>query len=66
MGIFHAKDTENLCAENFDRMTNRSLDGKYVLSLPFKDSEHINKDTYETKAHHTVFKPESTTTNLTA
>jgi len=32
------KESDNLCEENFVRTTNRSLDGKNVLSLPFKDS----------------------------
>ncbi|XP_043654518.1 uncharacterized protein LOC122620904 isoform X3 [Drosophila teissieri] len=36
------KESDNLCKENFARTTIRSRDGKYVVSLPFKDAEHIN------------------------
>ncbi|XP_070139963.1 uncharacterized protein [Drosophila kikkawai] len=36
------KETDKLCEDFFVRTTTRSCDGKYIVSLPFKDSEHID------------------------
>nr|XP_041632607.1 uncharacterized protein LOC121502841 [Drosophila kikkawai] len=36
------KETDKLCEDFFVRTTTRSCDGKYIVPLPFKDSEHID------------------------
>ncbi|XP_041633410.2 uncharacterized protein [Drosophila kikkawai] len=36
------KETDKLCEDFFVRTTTRSCDGKYIVSLPFNDSEHID------------------------
>ncbi|XP_070142115.1 uncharacterized protein [Drosophila kikkawai] len=36
------KETDKLYEDIFVRTTTRSCDGKYIVSLPFKDSEHID------------------------